>query len=292
MKILWAILACILLGYFWIWLVQHIFSTHQKYNTWKLFWICGLLVWSLFAFTYLLQLVFPNINNIEWWRISLKWWWCFLLYCWLIFLFLILLSQNQKKKQIRFLFITWILLFIVVFLFGLKIWISASVLLSLISVYAEEFLKIWATENEVGKWEFYSSDILFFSMFIALWFSIIENFFYLWCEIFGSDTTGLYSLVFWRGIFTSLLHFIATGLIALILYKHYQQQKFKDLKLFNKIIRIIVAILIWVLVHLWYNLSIQYAAFVVYIIVAFGGYFLLTYLLFLSDALYKNKKEK
>ena len=258
----------------------------------KLFWVCGLLVWSLFVFTYLLQLLFPTINNIKDGAISLQRWGCFLLYCGLIFLSLILLAKNQKKRQIWFLFATWFLLFLIVILFGLQTWISASVLLSLVSAYAEEFLKIWATENEVSKKDFYSSDLLFFSIFIALWFSIVENLLYLWCEIFSSEESGLLAMVFWRGIFTSLIHFIATWLTALLLYKYYQQQQLKNLNLFQKILRIIVAILIWVLVHRWYNLSIQYAKFIIYIIVAFGWYFLLTYLLFLSDALYENKDQK
>ena len=292
MKIFWAILSCILLGYFWIRLIQYIFARNQKKSSWKLFWVCSLLVVSLFIFTYLLQLIFPAINNIEDWIVSLKRWWCFLLYCWLIFLLLILLAKNQKKKQIWFLFITWLLLFLIVILFGLKIWISATILLPLISAYAEEFLKIGATENEVSKGNFYSSDLLFFSIFIALWFSIVENFFYLWCELFSSEESGLLAMVFGRWIFTSLIHFIATGLTALLLYKYYQQQKLKGLNIFQKISRIVVAILIWALVHRWYNLSIQYAKFIIYIIVVFGGYLLLTYLLFLSDSLYEDKSKK
>ena len=218
-------------------------------------------------------------------------WMLFLLYCCLIFLFLILLNWNWKKKPIWFLFWTWMILFAVVWIFGLMIWISASVLYCLILAYSEEFLKIWATENEVSKTEFYSSDLLFFSIFIALGFSIIENFFYLGNEIFSSDSEWIWGLVFGRWIFTSLLHFIATGLIALVLYKFYQQPAFKNLKIWQKIWRIVVAILIWVLIHWWYNLSVQHMNLLIYIILVFGGYFLLTYLLFLSDSLYRNKSE-
>ena len=281
---------CILLWYFWIWLVQHIFAKQQKKISRKLFGTSFLLVWSLLAFNLIIKTIFPWIQAIQDWIMSFNWWGSFLLYCGLIFIFLILLNWNRKKKQIWFLFLTWIILFAVVGFFWLKIWISATVLYYFILAYSEEFLKIWATENEVSKTDFYSSDLLFFSIFIALWFSIIENIFYLWNEIF-INWEWIWWLVFGRWIFTSLLHFIATGLIALLLFKLYQQQYLKNLKIWQRIRRIVVAILIWVLIHRWYNLSIQHMNLLIYIVLVFGWYFLLTYLLFLSDSLYTKKEE-
>lgn len=291
MKIAWAIIICILLWYFWIWLIQHIFAKSQRKISRKLFWTSFLLVWSLLAFNFIIEAIFPWLEAIQNWTISLSRWEYFFLYCGLIFLFLILLKWNWKKKQIRFLFLSWMILFAVVGFFGLKVWISATVLYYLILAYSEELLKIWATENEVSKTDFYSSDLLFFSIFIALGFSIIENLFYLGNEIFSSNPEWIWGMVFGRWIFTSLLHFIATWLIALLMYKLYQQQYLKDLSIWQKIWRIVVAILIWVLIHRWYNLSVQHMNLFIYIILVLGGYFLLTYLLFLTDSLYLQKKE-
>lgn len=289
MKVIWAILMCILLWYFWIWLIQHIFSKHQKQISRKLFWTSFLLVGSLLAFNFILKAIFPDITSIQNDQLSFSWWGLFLLYCGLIFLFLILLSKNRKEKKIRFLFVIWMLLFAIVGFFGLKVWISATVLYYLVLAYAEEFLKIWATENQVNKTWFYSSDLLFFSIFIALGFSIIENIFYIGSEIF-SGGEWVWGMVFWRGIFTSLLHFIATGLVALLLFKLYQQHHLQNLTIWQKVWRIVVALLVGVLIHRWYNLSVQYMNLLIYIVLVFGGYFLLTYILFLSDALYENKK--
>lgn len=291
MKIVWAIFVCILLWYFWIWLIQNIFAKQQRKISLKLFLTSFLLVWSLFAFNYIIKSIFPKIEAIHNWVMSLNRYGLFLLYCGLIFLFLILLNWNWKKKQIRFLFLIWIILFAIVWFFGLKIWISATVLYYFVLAYSEEFLKIWATENEVSRANFYSSDLLFFSIFIALGFSIIENLFYLWNEIFSSNQEWLRGLVLWRWIFTSLLHFIATGLVALLLYKFYQQQYLKNLNIFQKIWRIAIALLIWVLIHRWYNISLQHMNLFIYIILVFGGYFLLTYLLFLTDSLYTQQKQ-
>jgi len=51
-----------------------------------------------------------------------------------------------------------------------------------------------------------------------------------------------------------------------------------------------------VALHLGYNLAVGAAQFWVYIVVVMGGYFLLSYILFLSDGLYgggdSRKKEK
>lgn len=291
MKIALAIIISILLWYFRIWLIQHIFYKQQKKISRKLFWTSFLLVWSLLAFNFIINAIFPNIR-IHNEQLSTERLCLFLAYCGLIFLFLILLSKNWKQKQIRFLFLIWMILFAIVGFFGLKIWISATILYYFVLAYSEEFLKIWATENEVSKTDFYSSDLLFFSIFIALWFSIIENLFYLWREIFSSNQDWIWWLIFWRWIFASLLHFIATVLIALLLYRFYQQRHLKNLNIRQKIRRIVIAILIWVLIHRWYNLSIKYnlSLVLIYIILIFGWYFLLTYLLFLSDSLYIKKE--
>lgn len=290
MKIVGAIITCLLLWYFRIWLVQHIFAKQQKKLSRKLFWTSLLLVVSLLFFEKIFNYYFPDLVLMRDQVVSLEWWGCFLLYCILIFVFLILINQNWKEKKIRLLSLIRLILLVVLAIFGLEIWLSATALSCFVLAYAEEFLKIWATENRANKSDFYSSDLLFLSIFIALWFSIIENFFYIWKDIFGSDTEWILSLAFWRGIFASLLHFIATWLIALLLYKLYQQQHLKFLSNIQKIWRVIVALLVWVIVHRWYNLSVERSNLLIYIILVFGWYFLLTYLLFLSDKLYIDKK--
>lgn len=288
MKIALAIFVCILLWYFWIWLIQHIFAKHQKRFSRQLFWTSFVLVGSLLAFNFVIHAIFPDITTIQDGEIWYGRLWCFLLYCGLIFIFLIALNNNRKKNQIRFLLLIRMLLFAVVGFFGIKVWISATILYYFVLAYAEELLKIWATENKAVRTNFYSSDLLFFSIFIALWFSIIENIFYIGSEIF-SGGEWVWGMVFWRGIFTSLLHFIATGLVALLLFKLYQQHHLQNLTIWQKVWRIVVALLVGVLIHRWYNLSVQHMNLLIYIVLVFGGYFLLTYILFLSDALYIKK---
>ncbi len=288
MKIALAIFVCVLLWYFWIWLIQNVFSTQQKCFSFSLACTSFLLVLSLLAFDFILKKIFPGVVSVQDGALSLRRWWLFVLYCGLIFIFMILINKNRQKKQIRFQFLVRMILFAVVGFFGIKTWISATVLYYFVLAYAEELLKIWATENKASKTEFYSSDLLFFSIFIALWFSIIENIFYLWNEIFSNNMEWIWWMIFWRWIFTSLLHLIATWVVALLLFKLYQQHHLQNLNIGQKIRRISIAIFVWVLIHRWYNLSINHMNFLIYIILVFGGYFLLTYLLFLTDSLYKK----
>lgn len=288
MKIALAIFVCVLLWYFWIWLIQNVFSTQQKRFSFSLACTSFLLVLSLLAFDFILKKIFPGVVSVQDGALSLRRWWLFVLYCGLIFIFMILINKNRQKKQIRFQFLVRMILFAVVGFFGIKTWISATVLYYFVLAYAEELLKIWATENKASKTEFYSSDLLFFSIFIALWFSIIENIFYLWNEIFSNNMEWIWWMIFWRWIFTSLLHLIATWVVALLLFKLYQQHHLQNLNIGQKIRRISIAIFVWVLIHRWYNLSINHMNFLIYIILVFGGYFLLTYLLFLTDSLYKK----
>lgn len=282
MSIVVAVLLCILLGYFWIWLVQYLFVKEKKLFSWKLFGTSVFLVLALYCFSYVMQQFFPSIEGF-----SLSRFGYFLLYVALIFVFLIFFTFNYKTKQLWFLFVVWLLLFAVVGFFGFKIGLESVVLFYLVSAYAEEFLKIGATENATTITNFYSSDVLFFSLFVGLGFSIVENVLYIIQSFFG-EGGGMFSLIFGRGIFSSLLHLITTGLVALLLYTLYQHISLKNLSLLKKIIRVMVCLLAGVVLHVGYNIASEYSQIWIYVLLVIGGYFLLTYLLFLSDQLYSS----
>jgi hypothetical protein len=205
----------------------------------------------------------------------------------LIFLFLILLRQQHTHSQIWFLFFVRLLLFAIVGFLGFQFGIQATLLFAFVSAYAEEFLKIGATENSLQKANFYSSDVLFLSLLVALGFSIVENIFYLGQQAIGGEG-GMLAMLFGRGIFSSLIHLIATGTIALLLYKLYQSVKFQQLAPIKKVVRVVLCMVVGVALHLLYNLLIGQVR--MYVLVVIGGYFLLSYILFLSDSLYKEEK--
>ncbi|MDR2541009.1 MAG: PrsW family intramembrane metalloprotease [Candidatus Peribacteria bacterium] len=133
--------------------------------------------------------------------------------------------------------------------------------------------------------------MLSFSILVALGFSIVENLFYVGQQALGAELGGVVSLAFGRGIFSSLIHLIATGTIALLLFKLYQSVKFQALAPIKKVGRVMLCMLAGVVLHLSYNLAIGASQFWVYILVVIGGYFLLSYILFLSDSLYREEEK-
>lgn len=102
---------------------------------------------------------------------------------------------------------------------------------------------------------------------------------------------GIFALIFGRGLFSSLLHLIATGLIALLLYKLYQNAKMQALTPWKKVLRVMGCMLAGVVLHLGYNLAVEAGWSRVYVLVVIGGYFLLSYVLFLSDGLYRAEEK-
>jgi RsiW-degrading membrane proteinase PrsW (M82 family) len=71
--------------------------------------------------------------------------------------------------------------------FGIQIGVQSVALFYLVSAYAEEFLKISATENSTTMTNFYSSDVVFFSLFVGLGFSIVENLLYIGQSFFSQE---------------------------------------------------------------------------------------------------------
>jgi hypothetical protein len=55
MHIVAAMLLCVLLGYFWIWLVQHLLIKEKKLFSRKLFGTSVFLVGALYAFSAIMQ---------------------------------------------------------------------------------------------------------------------------------------------------------------------------------------------------------------------------------------------
>ena len=155
------------------------FKERKKFSI-SLLGTAGFLVLSLYVFSWILQKFAPALE------ISLSWFWYFLLYCGLIFLFLILFHKQRKNVQIWFLFLVWFVMFAVVGFLGFQVGLQAVMLL-VVGAYAEEFLKIGATQNSLKKSDFYSSDVLYLSVLVALGFSIVENVFYLGQQVLGGE---------------------------------------------------------------------------------------------------------
>ncbi len=282
-SLLWSFIGVILLWYFWIRLVQHLFLQNKKQFSIKMWITSIILVGSLYGFDMLLTHLGITIES---WISRIG---SFILYVSLLFLFLMFWNQQQKNRKIRFLASIRIILLAIVGMLGIQYGIQWVALL-LIGAYIEEFLKIISTETQIKKADFFSSDILTFSVLIALGFSIVENILYTGTNFFFGEG-GSMGLVVGRWIFASGLHFLATGIIALLLFKLYQNVKASELSVGAKLIRIVIGMLAGVMLHFCYNFCISQGRLRIYGIVVIGGFFLLSYLLFLSDRLYQEEEK-
>lgn len=284
MKIFWWILWIITTLYIRIWIINNSFKKRKNKSKFSIliFILSLILVSFLYFYKDILGLIgLENLyfsNNISLSTISL-----FIFYC-LSFLILISISlwNLKNKTNLRFI-ITAILLFLWIWIWWIISWINTLIMFYLISCYAEEILKFSVWQNTLIKGETDSlekTDLILFAIIAWLWFSVIENIFYiialsLWWE-------WNYFLTIWRWIFTTLLHIAATWLIAFFIIK-------KDKHRLKYWLKCLIWIICWFWLHWLYNISLVYKYKIITILILIICYFILSYLLFNSDSLYSEK---
>jgi RsiW-degrading membrane proteinase PrsW (M82 family) len=85
----------------------------------------------------------------------------------------------------------------------------------LVSAYAEEYLKYNAGNNLLYEEKrINQTDLILFCILIALGFSLIENLLYIVINLVNHTNTNVLQMLIGRGLISSLIHVVATGLIA------------------------------------------------------------------------------
>lgn len=295
MQIFLGIIASIVVIYIWIWIINNAF----KKKKFKRRFSINIFVLSLFlvAFLYFYKdlLAFFQLEHLYFltessWKTILS----FVIYC---FSFIIILSGSfwniSKKPFLKFTF-TALLLFVWIGIWWAVMGINILLMYYIISSYAEEILKFSIGQNvflekqdidkhiDMSTWEQKQQlspvDLLFFAIVAWLWFSIIENVFYLVISQLSNSWWVIMSL--WRSIFTTLLHVTTTWLIAYFIVKKQNKKKF---------LNYFIGILSGFTLHSLYNISLEYQLQIFSIIILIACYFILSYLLFNSDLIYQKK---
>lgn len=206
----------------------------------------------------------------------------FVFYC-LSFLILIslCLKNLKNKKNLNFIIVA-VLLFVWIGIGGVVTWINTMIMYYLVSCYAEEILKfsVWenvllSKDNTIKAWR---TDLILFAILAWLGFSVIENIFYLVVLALGDQWNFITTI--WRSIFTTLLHIVATWLIAFFVVKK-DNQKYR--------IKCMIWIVCGFVLHGLYNLCLAYGYKIFTVLILIWCYFVLSYLLFNSDLLYQKK---
>jgi RsiW-degrading membrane proteinase PrsW (M82 family) len=140
----------------------------------------------------------------------------FILYCSIGIIVLTLIFRNRYNRILQSIIIG-IICFLLIGYGSFALGISTAILFYILSAYAEEYLKYNTGNNllmEEKRKE--QTDIILFCILIALGFSLTENLVYIVSSIFQHQGTSLISLSIGRGVISSLIHVVSTGLIAFI----------------------------------------------------------------------------
>jgi hypothetical protein len=296
MKLFWWIIWIIVVVYIRIRIINNAFKNKnfKRHLSFNIFILSIFLV--VFLYFYKDLLIFFNLEHLyflennDWKNIA-----SFIFYC-LAFIVLLTWSFWNFKKKSSFRFVsTALILFFGIGLWWSIMWVNVMLMYHLISSYAEEILKFSVWQNvflekqEINehvdlkskeKTLLTKADLIFFAIVAWLWFSVIENIFYLVVSYF-SVWTGVFMSV-WRSIFATLLHIVATWLIAFFIVKTHERK-------FKNVLKYFVWILAGFGLHGIYNLSLYYNVKIVTIVILIVCYFVLTYLLFNSDLIYQKK---
>lgn len=281
---LWTLIAI----YIWIRIINNSFKWQKnKLRTTILIFVVSLFV-VVFLYFYkdiLEKFGLWNLALSE--NITTKTIFSFIFYCVSFLVLTALFFGNIKKKTNLNFIVVALLLFVWIWIGWILVWINTMIIYYLVSCYAEEILKFSTWENVLQtyekKWKLDSKwfwNLVFFAILSGLWFSAVENILYLIVLVSWWDASIFVLLS--RSLFTTLLHIVATWLIAFFVIK-------KDKNKLKYWLRCLFWILAWFGLHALYNLSLNYGYTVLTILILIWCYFILTYLLVNSDMIYQTE---
>lgn len=281
MNIVRPIITSILLVYVRIRIINTIFS-QKKIKIWitlKVFGLAIVIVGSLFAYTYVLwfigqqKLTLTNIINTK----SLL---LFVAYC-TIFVILVTVFFKNRYKRITQILLIWSIFFVALAYGGFVVGINSLLLYYLVSAYAEEYMKYSGGNNLfLANKEPNESNLIFFCILVGLWFSAVENILYIVNNIINNENINIMNMLIGRGLVSTLIHIVSTSLIAFIMIR---------IKRTNNIIMpVILGIIGGFWLHSIYNISLQYNLSYITIPIVILAFFLMTYLTFQSDIVYRS----
>ena len=283
MQIIRPIIASLVIIYIRIWILNTIFSEKKikRVISFKILFTGIFLVAILFIYTYLAQR-FPQIPAFNL-QVSISNGQSivfFIIYCTIFVIALTLIFSNRYKKILQTILIG-ALFFLAIAYGGYLLGLSSVLIFFLVSAYAEEYLKYNAGNNLLYEEKrINQTDLILFCILIALGFSFIENILYIVVNLLNHNNINVLQMLIGRGLISALIHVVATGLIA------FTTISFK--KRHSIIIPTLIGILLWFGLHSLYNVGLNYQLSYITIPVIIISFFLLTYLFFRSDSLYKR----
>lgn len=263
---------------------------------------------EIFNFKYLN--IFYYVSEVKWVLTSLEFWLSMSLFLFIIVLFSFLLWWIFSKfKSVLKIYLKNILVFLIfILLLSFSIYLL-DIIFSRIDFSISEKVAFWdilfnsfkliifyylivAFIEETSKhFNFLQSSVLYinsikewvlYAIFVALWFSFIENILYLYnFYIIHDFSWELFKIYFFRSIFSVIVHVLSSSVVAyyfskaLILYRE-KDLSLPYLKLFS------FWLLISILLHLFFDIALTLGFTFIMFIYFIGGY------LYVSSIFYKD----
>lgn len=284
MQTILAIVASLIIIYIRIWILNTIFSEKKlkRVISFRILFTWIFLVGILFAYTYLATR-FPSLSSFILSSIppflpqSAIF---FVIYCTIFVILLTVIFKNRYNKILQTILIGAIF-FLAIAYGGYLLGLSSVLIFFLVSAYAEEYLKYNAGNNLLFEEKrINTTDLILFCILIALGFSLIENILYIVVNLINHNDVNVLQMLVGRGIISALIHVVATGLIAFITIGLKKRH--------NIILPTLIGIIAGFGLHSLYNIGLNFSLSYVTIPVIIVAFFLLTYLFFRSDSLYKK----
>lgn len=287
MQIVSLIFTIMLITRFRVWFFREIFSRFSLHLTNKLaqLWYAGLLVGALALYEWA-GAWFGRTSikvSLDWSAGLVFWLWCGGL-AWI----LLLMRWFQKERKIWFQILIGLLLLGAILLMwrGILGWELGQMIrilpYYLILAHTEEFFKFSLAQLEEGRDQKPTvSSLLAFSLVVGISFALVENMLALWVMLVQGSQI-LTGFLWGRGVVAVMIHILATGSIAFLHMK---------LRALPWYLRYSLALSFGVLIHVVYNLGMVYGRGSLSFLLAVGGFFGLTYLLYHMDELYLPDEE-
>ena len=281
MQVILPIIASLVIIYIRIWILNTIFSEKKikRAISLKILLTGIFLVGILFAYTYFSKWI-PGFQSLNPQSLNSQSILFFIIYCAIFTIILTMIFKNRYTKILQIIFI-WALFFLAISYGGYLLGLSSLLVYYLVSAYAEEYLKYNAGNNLLYEEKrINQTDLILFCILIALGFSLIENLLYIIINVINHNNINILQVLIGRGLISSLIHVVATGLIAFTTISFRKRHSI--------IIPTIIGILLWFWLHSLYNIGLSYQISSITIPVIIISFFLLTYLFFRSDSIYKK----
>ena len=287
----------------------------KRFIVWVLWWILSvvpiLYLWNfLKIFNFKILNIFYYVSQIKWFLTSLEFWVSLSLFLVIIVLFSFLLGWFINKfREIAKIYFKNILVFLV-FIALLSIWVFVfNGFFSNINIAISDPIYFWEIvfnsfklivfyyllvaflEESSKHFNFLQSSVLYidsiknwvlYAIFVALWFSLIENILYLYnFYITYWLTWELIKIYFFRSIFSVIVHVLSSSIVAYYFSRALLLYREKDLSLpYLKIF--FYWLFISIMLHLFFDVALSLGFTIVLFLYFIWGY------LYVSSIFYRE----